>query len=120
MSASSTTDNKPKVEEEDPKTFEDLVKEIKKLKEIIAVYKNDITLLKVDKQAKDWKMGFFDQRVRLQDEQISDLKTSMKEIKKNHEEVNQFLQREEYENKRLANQEAKKRLKLEKKLASRV
>ena len=101
MSAPSTTDNKPKVEEEDPKTFEDLVKEIKKLKEIIAVYKNDITMLKVDKQAKDWKMGFFDQRVRLQDEQISDLKTSMKEIKKNHEEVKQFLQREESENKRL-------------------
>ena len=98
MSAPAT--DKQKVEEEDPKTIEDLVKEIKKLKEIIAVYKNDITMLKVDKQAKDWKLGFFDQRVRLQDEQIHDLKTTIKELKKSNEEMKQFFQNEELESKK--------------------
>ena len=93
-------DTKPKTEEEDPKTIEDLVKEVKKLKEIIAVYKNDITMLKVDKQAKDWKLGFFDQRVRLQDEQIADLKASVKELKKSNEEMKIFLQNEEIESKK--------------------
>ena len=76
------TENKEKKEEEGPKTMEDLAKEIKALKDIIAVYKNDITMLKVDKQAKDWKLGFFDQRVRLQDEQIADLKATIKNLKK--------------------------------------
>ena len=98
--SSSTTDTKSKIEEEDPKTIEDLVKEVKKLKEIIAVYKNDITMLKVDKQAKDWKLGFFDQRVRLQDEQIADLKASVKELKKSNEEMKIFLQNEEIESKK--------------------
>ena len=98
--SSSTTDTKLKIEEEDPKTIEDLVKEVKKLKEIIAVYKNDITMLKVDKQAKDWKLGFFDQRVRLQDEQIADLKASVKELKKSNEEMKIFLQNEEIESKK--------------------
>ena len=68
---------KPK-EEEEPKTLEECGKEIKKLKEIIAVYKNDITMLKVDKQAKDWKIGFYDMRLKLQDEQIADLKKAVK------------------------------------------
>lgn len=94
-----TTNPQPKIEE-DPKTIEDLVKEIKKLKEIIAIYKNDITMLKVDKQAKDWKLGFFDQRVRLQDEQIHDLKTTIKELKKSNEEMKQFFQNEELESKK--------------------
>ena len=94
------SDNNKKKEEEEPKTMEDLVKEIKALKDIIAVYKNDITMLKVDKQAKDWKLGFFDQRVRLQDEQIADLKASVKELKKSNEEMKQFLQNEEIESKR--------------------
>ena len=85
------TDNKSKPEEEDPKTIEDLVKEVKKLKEIIAVYKNDITMLKVDKQAKDWKLGFFDQRVRLNDEQIADLISTIKDLKKSNEEMKIFL-----------------------------
>ena len=69
-------------EKEEPKTLEDLAKEVKKLNEIIAVYKNDITMLKVDKQAKDWKIGFYDMRLKLQDEQIADLKKSVKELKK--------------------------------------
>ena len=94
------TDTKPKIEEDDPKTMEDLIKEVKKLKEIIAVYKNDITMLKVDKQAKDWKLGFFDQRVRLQDEQIADLKSTVKELKKSNEEMKLFLQNEEIESKK--------------------
>ena len=94
------TDNKEKKEEEGPKTMEDLAKEIKALKDIIAVYKNDITMLKVDKQAKDWKLGFFDQRVRLQDEQIADLKATIKELKKSNEEMKQFFQNEEIESKR--------------------
>ena len=47
------TDKAKKPEDEDPKTLEDLIKEVKKLKEIVAGYKNDITLLKVDKQVKD-------------------------------------------------------------------
>ena len=94
------TENKEKKEEEGPKTMEDLAKEIKALKDIIAVYKNDITMLKVDKQAKDWKLGFFDQRVRLQDEQIADLKATIKELKKSNEEMKQFFQNEEIESKR--------------------
>ena len=56
---------------------------IKKLKEIIAVYKNDITMLKVDKQAKDWKIGFYDMRLKLQDDLIAELRGSVKELKKN-------------------------------------
>ena len=98
--SSPAADTKPKVEEEDPKTLEDCIKEIKKLKETIAVYKNDITMLKVDKQAKDWKLGFFDMRVKLQDEQIHDLKTTIKELKKSNEEMKQFLQNEEIESKK--------------------
>ena len=98
--SSPTADAKKKVEEEDPKTLEDCIKEIKKMKEIIAVYKNDITMLKVDKQAKDWKLGFFDMRVKLQDEQIQDLKTTIKELKKSNEEMKQFMQNEEIESKR--------------------
>jgi len=90
---------KPK-EEEEPKTLEECGKEIKKLKEIIAVYKNDITMLKVDKQAKDWKIGFYDMRLKLQDEQIADLKKAVKELKKNNEEMKLYLQNEEIESKR--------------------
>ena len=85
------TDNKKKQEKENPKTIEDLVKEVKKLKESIAVYKNDITMLKVDKQAKDWKLGFFDQTVRLNEEQIADLKSTIKDLKKSNEEMKIFL-----------------------------
>ena len=101
MSAPQTKDNtKPKEEEPEPKTFEDLAKEVKKLKEIIAVYKNDITMLKVDKQAKDWKIGFYDMRLKLQDEQIADLKSAVKELKKSNEEMKLYLQNEESESKR--------------------
>ena len=90
----------PKPVEEEPKTLEDVIKEMKKMKEIIAVYKNDITVLKVDKQAKDWKIGFYDMRLKLQDEQIADLKKAVKELKKENEEMKQYLQNEETENKR--------------------
>ena len=90
----------PKPVEEEPKTLEDVIKEMKKMKEIIAVYKNDITMLKVDKQAKDWKIGFYDMRLKLQDEQIADLKKAVKELKKENEEMKQYLQNEETENKR--------------------
>ena len=101
MSEPQTKDNtKPKEEEPEPKTFEDLAKEVKKLKEIIAVYKNDITMLKVDKQAKDWKIGFYDMRLKLQDEQIADLKSAVKELKKSNEEMKLYLQNEESESKR--------------------
>ena len=90
----------PKPVEEEPKTLEDVIKEMKKMKEIIAVYKNDITMLKVDKQAKDWKIGFYDMRLKLQDEQIADLKKAVKELKKENEGMKQYLQNEETENKR--------------------
>ena len=100
MSAPQSNQNTKQTEEEEPKTLEDLAKEVKKLKEIIAVYKNDITMLKVDKQAKDWKIGFYDMRLKLQDEQIADLKKSVKELKKNNEEMKQYLQNEETESKK--------------------
>ena len=100
MSAPQTNANAKPKEEEEPKTLEECAKEIKKLKEIIAVYKNDITMLKVDKQAKDWKIGFYDMRLKLQDEQIADLKKSVKELKKNNEEMKLYLQNEEIESKR--------------------
>ena len=87
-------------EKEEPKTLEDLAKEVKKLNEIIAVYKNDITMLKVDKQAKDWKIGFYDMRLKLQDDQIADLKKSVKELKKSNEEMKLYLQNEKIENKK--------------------
>ncbi len=48
-------------------------------------------MLKVDKQAKDWKLGFFDQSVRLNEEQIADLKSTIKELKKSNEEMKIFL-----------------------------
>ena len=99
MSATQPAQN-PKPVEEEPKTLEDVIKEMKKMKEIIAVYKNDITMLKVDKQAKDWKIGFYDMRLKLQDEQIADLKKAVKELKKENEEMKQYLQNEESENKR--------------------
>ena len=99
MSVSQPVQN-PKPAEEEPKTLEDVIKEMKKMKEIIAVYKNDITMLKVDKQAKDWKIGFYDMRLKLQDEQIADLKKAVKELKKSNEEMKQYLQNEETENKR--------------------
>ena len=100
MSTTQPAQNPKPAEEEEPKTLEDLAKEVKKLKEIIAVYKNDITMLKVDKQAKDWKIGFYDMRLKLQDEQIADLKKSVKELKKSNEEMKQYLQNEETESKR--------------------
>ena len=96
-----STDNQKKPEEEGPKTLEDLIKEVKKLKEIVAGYKNDITLLKVDKQVKDLKVGFFDQRVALQDEQIYDLNKQVRELKKENAEMKLIFQREELENKKL-------------------
>ena len=99
MSVSQPAQN-PKPAEEEPKTLEDVIKEMKKMKEIIAVYKNDITMLKVDKQAKDWKIGFYDMRLKLQDEQIADLKKAVKELKKSNEEMKQYLQNEETESKR--------------------
>ena len=99
MSTTQPTQN-PKSVEEEQKTLEDVIKEMKKMKEIIAVYKNDITMLKVDKQAKDWKIGFYDMRLKLQDEQIADLKKAVKELKKENEEMKQYLQNEETENKR--------------------
>ena len=99
MSVSQPVQN-PKSAEEEPKTLEDVIKEMKKMKEIIAVYKNDITMLKVDKQAKDWKIGFYDMRLKLQDEQIADLKKAVKELKKSNEEMKQYLQNEETESKR--------------------
>jgi hypothetical protein len=99
MSTTQPSQN-PKPVEEEPKTLEDVIKEMKKMKEIIAVYKNDITMLKVDKQAKDWKIGFYDMRLKLQDEQIADLKKAVKELKKENEEMKQYLQNEETENKR--------------------
>ena len=99
MSVSQPVQN-PKPAEEEPKTLEDVIKEMKKMKEIIAVYKNDITMLKVDKQAKDWKIGFYDMRLKLQDEQIADLKKAVKELKKSNEEMKQYLQNEETESKR--------------------
>ena len=100
MSTSQPAQSTKPAEEEEPKTLDDLAKEVKKLKEIIAVYKNDITMLKVDKQAKDWKIGFYDMRLKLQDEQIADLKKSVKELKKSNEEMKQYLQNEETESKR--------------------
>ena len=100
MSTTQPAQSTKLAEEEEPKTLEDLAKEVKKLKEIIAVYKNDITMLKVDKQAKDWKIGFYDMRLKLQDEQIADLKKSVKELKKSNEEMKQYLQNEETESKR--------------------
>ena len=36
----------------------------------------------MSKQVKDLKVGFFDQRVALQDEQIYDLKKQVRELKK--------------------------------------
>ena len=88
----SNTNTSQKPEEPEPKTFKDLVKEIKKLKDIVAVYKNDITMLKVDKQAKDWKIGFYDMRLKLQDDQIADLKKAVKELKKSNEEMKLYIQ----------------------------
>ena len=99
MSTTQPSQN-PKPVEEEPKTLEDVIKEMKKMKEIIAVYKNDITMLKVDKQAKDWKIGFYDMRLKLQDDQIADLKKSVKELKKSNEEMKLYLQNEKIENKK--------------------
>ena len=100
MSTPQTTQNTKANEEEEPKTLEDVIKEMKKMKEIIADYKNTLTMLKVDKQAKDWKIGFYDMRLKLQDEQIADLKKAVKELKKSNEEMKQYLQNEETESKR--------------------
>lgn len=88
------------VKEEGPKTLEELSEEVKKLKDIIAVYKNDITMLKVDKQAKDWKIGFYDMRLKLQDDLIAELRGSVKELKKNNEEMKLYIQNEENESKK--------------------
>ena len=100
MSTPQTTQNAKPVEEEEPKTLEDVIKEMKKMKGIIADYKNTLTMLKVDKQAKDWKIGFYDMRLKLQDEQIADLKKAVKELKKSNEEMKLYLQNEEKESKR--------------------
>ena len=41
----STDKNEKEVKEEGPKTLEELSEEVKKLKDIIAVYKNDIFMI---------------------------------------------------------------------------
>lgn len=60
----------------EPKKVEDLEKEIKKLKEQIDYFKEEIDILNLDKQMKNLKINFLEQRLRIQDEQILDMKTT--------------------------------------------
>ena len=61
----------------EPKKIEDLEKEIKKLKEQIDYFKEEIDILNLDKQMKNLKINFLEQRLRIQDEQILDMKTTL-------------------------------------------
>ena len=61
----------------EPKKVEDLEKEIKKLKEQIDYFKEEIDILNLDKQMKNLKINFLEQRLRIQDEQILDMKTTL-------------------------------------------
>ena len=60
----------------------ELLSEIKFLKEENTKLKEDISLLKVDKQMKDFKLQFLEQKLGLQDEQIKTLKSILKDQKK--------------------------------------
>ena len=84
MSTSAPNDKeKP---EESLKTIEDLANEIKNLKAQINSFKEDIAVLKVDKQMKDFKISFLEQRIGLQDEQIRTLKVALNNKNQNKEE----------------------------------
>ena len=61
----------------EPKKIEDLEKEIKILKAQIDYFKEEIDILNLDKQMKNLKINFLEQKARIQDEQILELKTSL-------------------------------------------
>ena len=61
----------------EPKKIEDLEKEIKNLKAQIDYFKEEIDILNLDKQMKNLKINFLEQKARIQDEQILELKTSL-------------------------------------------
>ena len=58
------------------KTIEDLEKEIKNLKEQIDYFTEEINILNIDKQMKNLKINFLEQRIRIQDEQMLDMKNT--------------------------------------------
>ena len=64
-------------EKKEEPILEDLVKEITKLKEQIDYFKEEINILNIDKQMKNLKINFLEQRTRIQDEQILDLKATL-------------------------------------------
>ena len=75
-------------EKNETESLEDLKKEITKLKEQIDYFKEEINILNIDKQMKNLKINFLEQRTRIQDEQILDLKTTLtKRIEKIEEKI---------------------------------
>ena len=78
----------PTEDKKETKNLEDLVKEITKLKEQINYFKEEINILNIDKQMKNLKINFLEQRTRIQDEQIFELKNTLtKRIEKIEEKV---------------------------------
>ncbi len=61
------------VEEEGPKTIEELNKEIKTLKTQLKAVKEEVMFLKMDKQMKEFKISIIEGRLSSQDEQINKL-----------------------------------------------
>lgn len=61
---------------ESQKRIEDLEKEIKNLKALVESFKEDIEILNIDKQMKNLKINFLEQRIKIQDEHILDLKNT--------------------------------------------
>ena len=75
-------------EKNETESLEDLKKEITKLKEQIDYFKEEINILNIDRQMKNLKINFLEQRTRIQDEQILDLKTTLtKRIEKIEEKI---------------------------------
>ena len=84
---STSAQNDKEKPEESLKTIEDLANEIKNLKTQINSFKEDIALLKVDKQMKDFKISILEQRIGMQDEQIRTLKAALDNKNQNKEEA---------------------------------
>ena len=59
------------------KKIEDLEKEIKNLKTQIEAFKEEIEILNIDKQMKNLKINFLEQRIKIQDEQFLEFKNSL-------------------------------------------
>lgn len=72
------SENNPQQKSEESRiSLPDLLKEITELKSQVKSLKEEVAILKVDKQMKDFKISFFEQKMSLQDSQISSLKQKL-------------------------------------------